>query len=389
MLLANLSKSDSLSRLLGLKRAPVLALSPSSLALDQLTHLFNRGANKGYNSASDYDYLAYLFADLAKVCISFPTSLPVSSGPLVHVVSPRRCAFQLMSSSSIQFPPIATYLTSPSPNDPLSLPPLTLLTPFTTYPSTTRRLGLSSLLYNLSLSLPSSGIPPLLSPPLSILPQLLLPLCGPDPTFSETEIESLLPELQLLGNDHHREPDFGILKTLVETVYVLVGKGGKEVRTGLKEAGTYLVVRELHLEIEDEAVRAACEKVVDLLMIDEEDGRVSSLVSERQKDEEEEEKAKAITKPLNPADPAKESRVSEEIPKTTTTTITASTPSTQEETTQTSTKLPPPNYSSPIPIPPLPVTIINKDDNNNNNNNNNDSEDEEEEEDNNRIVDIF
>jgi hypothetical protein len=73
MLLANLSKSDSLSRLLGFKRAPVPALSPSPLALDQLTHLFNRGANRGYNPNADYDYLAYLFADLAKVCSSCPT----------------------------------------------------------------------------------------------------------------------------------------------------------------------------------------------------------------------------------------------------------------------------------------------------------------------------
>lgn len=70
MLLANLSKSESISRLLGLKRVSVPALLPSPLAIEQLTHLFNRGANKGYNPNADYDYLAYLLADLAKVCRS-------------------------------------------------------------------------------------------------------------------------------------------------------------------------------------------------------------------------------------------------------------------------------------------------------------------------------
>ncbi len=53
---------------------------------------------------------------------------------------------------------------------------------------------------------------------------------------------------------------------------MLLGKGGREVRMGIKEAGAYLVVRELHLEIEDEGVRAVCERVVDVLMIDDEDG---------------------------------------------------------------------------------------------------------------------
>lgn len=70
MLLANLSKSSSLARLLTLKRALIPALSPSPLALDQLIDLFNLGANGKYNAAANFDYLAYVFADLAKVFIS-------------------------------------------------------------------------------------------------------------------------------------------------------------------------------------------------------------------------------------------------------------------------------------------------------------------------------
>lgn len=65
MLLANLSKSPSLERLLDLKRAKLAALSSSSSALGQLIDLFNLGSK--YNSSATFDYLAYVFADLAKV----------------------------------------------------------------------------------------------------------------------------------------------------------------------------------------------------------------------------------------------------------------------------------------------------------------------------------
>lgn len=95
-------------------------------------------------------------------------------------------------------------------------------------------------------------------------------------------MDSLLPELQFLGKDHHRESDLGILKTLVETVYIIPGRGGKEVRREMKEMGAYLVMRELHLDIEDEGVRMACEKVVDVLMIEEEDGEASGKRSEKE-----------------------------------------------------------------------------------------------------------
>ena len=102
-------------------------------------------------------------------------------------------------------------------------------------------------------------------------------------------MDSLLPELQFLGTNHHREPDLGILKTLVETVYIISGKVGKEVRMQMKEMGAYLVVRELHLDIEDDEVRAACEKVVDVLMVDHENGEASGEKSEK------EEKARVVT----------------------------------------------------------------------------------------------
>ena len=67
MLLANMAKSDSISRLQTLRRRAVLALTNSDIALDQLVELFNKGANGGYNKAAKYDYLGYVFADMVKV----------------------------------------------------------------------------------------------------------------------------------------------------------------------------------------------------------------------------------------------------------------------------------------------------------------------------------
>lgn len=104
-------------------------------------------------------------------------------------------------------------------------------------------------------------------------------------------MDSLLPELQFLGEDHHREPDLGILKTLVETVYIILGKGGKEMRIKMKDMGAYLVMRELHLEVEDDGVRAACEKVVDVLMIEDENEEASGEKSKQEEQYQQEESA--------------------------------------------------------------------------------------------------
>ena len=72
MLLANMSKEDRIKRLLTLKRDAPLSLSKSRLAIDQLLDVFVKGVGGAYNKGADYDYLAYVFADLAKVDIPLP-----------------------------------------------------------------------------------------------------------------------------------------------------------------------------------------------------------------------------------------------------------------------------------------------------------------------------
>ena len=75
MLLANMAKSDSIERVLTLKRDVPLGLSSSKIAIDQLMDCFVKGAEGSWNPNADFDYLAYLFADLAKVRKLLPSVL--------------------------------------------------------------------------------------------------------------------------------------------------------------------------------------------------------------------------------------------------------------------------------------------------------------------------
>ena len=67
MLLANMAKSDHIERLLTLKRDIALGLSASDIAINQLMDCFVKGAEGSWNPKANFNYLAYLFADLAKV----------------------------------------------------------------------------------------------------------------------------------------------------------------------------------------------------------------------------------------------------------------------------------------------------------------------------------
>ena len=65
-----------------------------------------------------------------------------------------------------------------------------------------------------------------------------------------------------------REPNTSILVTHLETLLLLTTTRAE--REKLREAGCYFVVRELHLSVEDEGVREGCDRLVQVLMRDEE-----------------------------------------------------------------------------------------------------------------------
>ncbi|KAF2178784.1 DUF383-domain-containing protein [Zopfia rhizophila CBS 207.26] len=232
MLLANMAKDDSMQRVLDLKRDIPKELSSSKWAIDQLLDCFVKGAGGSYNKHADYDYLSYFFADLGK------------------------------------FPKGREYLTTPQPRD-SNIIPLTKLQVFTSHPSHTRRLGVASTIKNSTFHVPSHNI--LLSniptEGANLLPYIILPLMGPE-EYSEEDTDGMLDELQLLEPDKEREKDLEIMRTHLETLLLL--STTREGRDVLRKVRVYPIIRECHMQVEDEGVREACDRIVQIIMRKEE-----------------------------------------------------------------------------------------------------------------------
>lgn len=86
----------------------------------------------------------------------------------------------------------------------------------------------------------------------------------------------MLLELQYLGPEQQRESDPRVVTGILEVLYLLVVKGNTEAKETVRAGGTYYVVRELHLAVEDEGVREGCERLVQVLMQEEEEGDESA-----------------------------------------------------------------------------------------------------------------
>jgi hypothetical protein len=228
MLLANLAKWDDLKRMLTLERPAPKALSSNSLVIDQLLDLFVKGADGTYNKDADFDYLAYLFADLAK------------------------------------HPPVRQHFVTKQSYD--DVIPITKLVVFTEHKSSVRRKGVASTIKNVAFHIPSHSSL-LNSDDINILPYLLLPLTGNE-EYDEEDTLAMLPDLQLLPPDKTRDSDASIIQTHIETLMLLTTT--REGRDVLREIRVYPVIRETHLHVEDEGVREACERLVQVLMRDEE-----------------------------------------------------------------------------------------------------------------------
>jgi hypothetical protein len=243
MLLANLVKHTSLTRLITLSRSTPSPVSKSTIALDQLMDGFistpstTSTSSKTITTANPaYDYLSYVFASLS-----------------AH--SPGRL-----------------YFLTPQPYD--SILPLTKLTPFTENASHIRRTGVASTIKNICFEIDKHALLLPLSSSADhsittdILPYILLPLCGPEDLDSDSSYPEMLPDLQLLAPDKTREPDPAILITHLETLLLLTTT--REARDLMRKVGVYPVVRECHAAVENEEVRDAAERVVQVLMRKEE-----------------------------------------------------------------------------------------------------------------------
>ncbi len=87
--------------------------------------------------------------------------------------------------------------------------------------------------------------------------------------YSDEDSEGMFDELQLLPPDKERERDMEIMKTHLETLLLLTTT--KEGRDELKGAKVYPIIRETHLQVENEETREACDRIVQVIMRDEPD----------------------------------------------------------------------------------------------------------------------
>jgi len=143
---------------------------------------------------------------------------------------------------------------------------LTKLTVFTEHKSVIRRQGVASTIKNVAFQVDTH--PRFLdTEQINIMPYILLPLMGPE-EYSDEDTEGMLEDLQLLPPDKEREPNVEILKTHLETLLLLTTT--REGRDLMRQIKVYPVVRECHLHVEDDEVREACERVVQILKRDEE-----------------------------------------------------------------------------------------------------------------------
>lgn len=253
MLLANLAKHDSLKRILNFERAlpKTKDLSTSKNALNQLMDCFVKGADGNLNKNADFDYLSYLFADVAK----YPEGR-------AHFVAPRK--------------------------DDDNAIPLTKLTVFTEHKSAIRRRGVASTIKNVCFDTESHT--QLMSfEGVNLLPYILLPIMGSE-EYGDEDTEGMLDDLQLLPPDKEREKDVEILKTHLDTILLLTTTtGGRDVLRNIK---VYPIIRETHLHVDDDDVREGCDRIVQVIKRDEEgegEGKDEPKVKEIKDEEDEDE----------------------------------------------------------------------------------------------------
>ena len=228
MLLANLTKSDELKSLLNRKQEAPKELGSDETIINQLMDLFVKGQDGTYNKKADFDYLAYVFADISK------------------------------------HPEVRKHFLTSQKYD--GVIPLTKLKVFTEHKSEIRRKGVASTIKNVAFEIPSH--PSFLDESeINILPYILLPIMGNE-EYDVDETMDMLPDLQLLPPDKKRDPDHTIVQTHVETLTLLTTT--REGRDLMRQVKVYPIIRETHLRVNNEEVQEACERLVQVLARDEE-----------------------------------------------------------------------------------------------------------------------
>ncbi len=243
MLLANMAKWDGLKSIATRKQDAPESLKSDELVLNQLLDLFVKGSDGTYNKDANFDYLAYVFADLSK------------------------------------HPEIRQFFLTKQDYD--GVVPLNKIKVFTEHKSDIRRKGVASTIKNVAFDVPAH--PAFLDEDqVNILPYLLLPITGNE-EYDDEETMGMLPDLQLLPPDKQRDPDHNIVQTHVETLTLLTTT--REGRDLMRSVNVYPIIRETHLHVNEEGVREACERLVQVLMADEADPGVVEIEDEDDEDD--------------------------------------------------------------------------------------------------------
>ncbi|KAJ2726070.1 Protein hgh1 [Coemansia sp. Benny D115] len=228
MLLSNLTKVDSVCRLLSVLRVgEVAGICNSRLALDQLTDVFVKGMDKAYNKSASFSFLASVFADMTNYSFG------------------RRYFLERTSYDGKL--------------------PITKIMVFSEYPDLIRRGGVDSTMKNVCFE--KDKHKDILDPKeTNMLPYILLPLCGPE-EYDMEEMEAMPDEIQLLGEEKKREADPKLRACLLEAINLLCTTHyGRET---LRSKQVYPILREMHKVETDDTCIELNDRAVQLLMRDE------------------------------------------------------------------------------------------------------------------------
>lgn len=231
ILITNLAKNDKITKIFEIEVEPTNKdVFKSTKAVDCLIDCFVKGSERNLNKNANFDYLAFFFADLSR------------------------------------FLEGRKYFTTKQDYD--DIVPISKLLVFTEkYDSKIRREGVASTIKNSLFEIEAHQML-LEDESVNLLPYLLLPIASSkDAEIDEEELFNLPDELQLLPPEKTRDPIPEIITVHLESLLLL--STTKPIREYLREKSVYPLIRELHKNIDIDDIAELCERLVNMLMRDE------------------------------------------------------------------------------------------------------------------------
>lgn len=250
ILLTNISKNDKIIKVLDYDFPDLVEKKAfeSSNAMNCLVDIFVKGFDRNLNKYANYDYLSYFFADISRF--------------------KRGREFFIKQQDYDGVVPISKLLV------------------FTEkYDSKIRREGVASTIKNCLFDL-DSHLFLLTDESVNLLPYLLLPIVSSkDTELDEDELFNLPDELQFLPEDKVRDPSVDIIIIHLESLLLLCST--KQIREYLRGKSVYPLIRELHKNVDNEDIADLCERIVQMLMRDEDpENKVERLPEIKHEDDE-------------------------------------------------------------------------------------------------------